>query len=231
LGWSDNQDELAALLERRQSRQFSVLGWDGRRVGVFTVVGRGSPEGGAAMAIGSFAGVSPCQSRPFATGTSIDQECVAALGQCGLAVAELVRAGTRDLRPFEEDPQPALFQIGGACAESGKLFVDLDGDGRSEVFQLSDFLDSVRAPADELVALASEPGSCEPHFAAASIVPAGDTREWRGLDLLGVLDLDDDGRMELVLAFHLGAQPTWAVYSSVPSSRALHRVGTGLLGQ
>jgi hypothetical protein len=159
---------------------------------------------------------------------ALDPECKKALDHCGMALAELVRAGTRDTRPFDEDPEPASFKTGGACLENGKLLVDVDGDGRPEVFSAADFVDNFRAPADEVMSSGSLETDCQRRFAIVGVVPAGDPRDWRGLDLLGVIDLDDDGRPELVLAYHYADRYTWAVYSPRRSAAGLELVAEGV---
>ena len=51
--------------------------------------------------------------------------------------------------------------------------------------------------ADEVSAIdgvAKKP--CAPQFATRGVISPGDPRDWRGLDIIGVIDLDGDGRFE-----------------------------------
>ena len=62
----------------------------------------------------------------------------------------------------------------------------------------------------------------------ANVVPAADPRDWKGLDLLGVVDLDDDGRPELIFAYHYADRHTWAIYSPQRTAAGLDLVGEGV---
>jgi hypothetical protein len=75
--------------------------------------------------------------------------------------------------------------------------------------------------------------SCAPAFVAYNIKLAPepepgkpvDARAVVTLDLLGVLDLDGDGRKELVIALRFPTVRTIVVYSAVSSPRRLELVG------
>ncbi len=106
-------------------------------------------------------------------------ECVAATSDCGLAAGSVV---------LEEAPRPPAR---GACAAGGHLVVDVDGDGRTEGFALAEL-----ASALEEVGVSPDAGAgCTPRF-------AGSLGE--GIDLLGVADLDLDGRFEVAVSAREG---------------------------
>jgi hypothetical protein len=227
LSWEDDRDELAEVLERSMAKQFSVLGWDGRRVGVFSVIGAATAPSGRVFAAGSYAGGSACEVRA-AGGTKPVPDCEKTLLSCGLAIAPLRPAGGLGAAPFEEDPDPASFEPSGVCVDDGKLLVDLDGDGKVEAFSVDAFVDPFRAPANEVTAISRGKSKCTPSFAARSVVPPGDPRDWRGLDVIGTLDLDGDGRAEIIAVYNYQARRTWAVYSARSSGGRLDLVGEGV---
>jgi hypothetical protein len=229
LSWVVDTDELAGMLERRWARQFSVFGWDGRRVGLFSVAGAAEAGPHPAVAIGSYAGASPCQP-PARSGTDVtfDPDCVAALEHCGVAVAVLEPAGGIDARPFDEDPEPSTFDVGRACAVDGVLLVEIDGDGTTEAFPLDQFLDNFRAPPEEIMAVPRKEASCALSFASREVVPPADPRDWRGLDVLAVVDLDGDGRRELIVTYRYSDRRTWAIYSPRSTTARLELVGEGV---
>jgi len=224
LGWESDPKEVARPLESRAARQFSVHRWDGSRAGLFSVAGTADVGLERGVAIGAYAGASPC-----ATGVtevkSDDPMCVAAQGHCGVAVAVLEQASGLGARPFEEDPDPISLPVSGACAVDGMLLVDIDGDGSAEAFPVERFLNSVRAPAEEVSAVPRAAAKCKPRFASRNIIPPGDPRHWRGLDLLAVIDVDGDGRFELLVTYHYSDRRTWAVYSATSKTGRLDLVG------
>ncbi len=212
--WQDGSEDLGALVERRQARQFSVLGWDGRRVGVFSVAGAADNEG-EPVAIGAYAGNAPCGSQPQADGAaSSDASCVSALGQCGLALSVLESASGSLARPYEEQGDPASFGIGQGCVADGKLIVDVDADGKGEAFAVEDFVAAFTEPSDSVNAIENGESQCQGTFAAANVMTGTDPKGFRGMDLIGVVDMDGDKRRELVFAFRYPDKVTWAVYSS-----------------
>lgn len=221
--WSDAAEDAIVPVERRAARQFSVLAWDGRRTGLFSVAGA-ADAGDQQVAVGAYAGDSPCARPRDAGDAGDDPACVAAQVHCGLALAVLDRGGL-NAQPFEEDPAPASFPAAGACVAEGNLIVDIDGDGAEEAFPVAQFVNPVRAPAEEVVAVPRGSATCTPAFATRHAVPPGDPRHWQGLDVLGVVDMDGDGRRELVLAYHYAARRTWAVYSAMSSAGRLDLVG------
>ena len=219
--WSDRPEALVAPVERRGARQFSVLGWDGRRAGLFSVAGAAQTDQGVA-AIGGYAGHSPCEKRRGGAAARREPDCAAALRDCGLAVAVIEPASGFGARPVEEDPDPVALDVGGACVADGKLLVDIDRDGTPEAYAASGFADP---DADEVVSVAAGGAACTPRFAIRGAIGSGPTDG--GVDLLGVVDLDADGRNEIVAQFHRGGRRTWALYSATSTAARLERVAVG----
>lgn len=199
--WSADPAETAAVVQRRAARQLSVLGWDGRRVGVFSVAGA-AKTGGRSVAIGSYAGASPC-----ARGDEEDPACVAATAGCGVAVAVLEEPGGFRARPFEEEPDPVDVEVGGACAAAGGVVADIDRDGAPEAFAVP----ASAALPPELVA-SDAAAECAPRFAGAAFGGAG--RVW------AAADVDADGRLELLVR---GDDGTWALYAAPELPTRLER--------
>ena len=225
VGWQSQSADVTAPLERRSARQFAVLGWDGRRVGVFSVAGAAEVDDGVA-AVGAYAGTSPCEkrSRP-GQAKELEADCVAAQANCALSVAVLEPAGGFEARPAEEDPDPVGVDPAGMCVAKGLLLVDVDGDGTSEAFPAQAFLDESRGPADEVGAVNPGAAKCTPTFAARAVVPPGDLRDWRGMDVVGVADFDGDGRREIVAVYQYAGRRTWALYSATDFPGRLDLVG------
>ncbi|MEM9487680.1 MAG: hypothetical protein AAGC55_00980 [Myxococcota bacterium] len=234
--WTADSDTVSLPIERRRARQFSVMSWDGRRAGIFSVAGTADVGLERRAAIGAYAGNSPCTRARDSDGGGDGDEpaCIKAQSHCGLALAVLEPTGGG--RPFEEDPDPASFQRSGACVAGDKLLVDIDGDGDSEAYPVADFLDPVRAPAEEVLSVPRGTDSCQPAFSVRNVLPAAaPTRwqgrklhHWRGLDLLGVVDIDGDSRHEIVVSYHYAERRTWAVYSALSTVARLDLVGEAL---
>ncbi len=226
VSWSAAPADVVRPLARRAARVFAVLAWDGRRAGVFTPIGATDLGLATSVAIGSYAGAPPCQ-RPR-SGTeepTLDEACLASLRGCGVAVAVLETGTGFDARPYEEEGDPPEFVPAGACASKGKLLVDIDGDGAVDAYELAQFTDGMRAPAEEVGAVSVGDAACESAFAFPAALPPADPRDWRGMDVLAVLDLDGDGRRELVLAYRYQDKVTWAVYSPTQTPARLDLVG------
>ena len=224
VGWSSAIDDVVVPVERRAARQFAIHGWDGGRAGVFAVAGLAEVGLDRRVAVGAYAGSSPCKG----DGDEPDGECVAAQGHCGLAIAILEAGSGFKARPFAEDPDPTSLPIAGACVVGGKLLVDVDDDGSVEAYPVSDFLDPVRAPAEEVAAVSRDTLKCTPRFASRGVIPAADPKHWRGLDLLGVIDIDGDGRFELIVSYHYSDRRTWAIYSATSMVGRLELVGEAI---
>jgi hypothetical protein len=220
LNWSAQNEDLSAAIERNRAPQFSVLGWSGERAGIFSVIGAGDAGLERKVALGAYAGRLPC-----ATGDAGENgDCVAAQERCGVAVAELGRGGMAGLG-YAEDPDPATVVVAGACLSGGKVLVDIDGDGSEEAYPAEAFLDAIRQPSEEVMATTRGNERCKPAFAVRGMLPPGDPRHWRGMDLLAVLDIDGDGRRELVMSYNYSERRTWAVYSARVSAGRLDLVG------
>lgn len=230
LVWSTDPEELARPIATGAARQFTVLAWDGRRAGVFSVAGAADVGLLVDVAIGTYAGAPPCSQPPDEAGSSKQEvpACVAVQGGCGLALSALEPAGGHEARPFEELPDVTAFDTGGACVAGGMLLVDVDRDGEPEAFPAASFLDAVRGPAEEVTAVDRGDATCAPAFALAAVIPPGDPRDWLGLDLLGVVDLDADGRMELIVLLKYPDRRTWAVYAAPNIAARLELVAESL---
>jgi hypothetical protein len=220
LEWVSAVADVTGLLERNAVRQFSVYGWSGARVGLFSVAGIARVGHDRSAAIGSYAGASPCQ-----IGEEENATCVEAQAGCGLAVAVVDHAGGFGARPFGEDPDPLTLRTGRACVAGDDLRVDIDGDGTPEAFPVAQFLDPVREPADEVSAVARDTRSCEPAFGVRHALGPGDPKHWRGMDVVGIVDLDGDGRFEVIAAYHYADRRTWAIYSALDTAGRLELVG------
>lgn len=226
VSWSNEPDALVGALARGTAAQFAVLAVDGRRAGVFASIGT-ADVGGIDVAIGSFGGAPPC-SRPVAVGAeaTADAPCLAAQRGCGLAVATLGAPGGA----FGEGEAPTV-EIGGACKSGDVLAIDIDGDGAPEMFPLAGFVDPVRAPAAEVSAAAVVAPACSPSFTQFGMVPPAapgvvmDGKLKLELDVLGVLDVDGDGRREVVMAFRYVEGRTIAVYAALGTAARLELIG------
>ncbi len=227
VSWTSDRDDLTSALARGTAAQFAVLAVDGRRAGMFSAIGT-AEVGGNEVAIGSFAGAPPC-TRPAAIAggdVTADARCNEVQRGCGLAVAALGRPG--GAFAVAEPPEIA---IGGGCKGGDVLAIDIDGDGAAEMFPLASFVDAVRAPAEEVSAAAMVAPPCPPSFALHGLVaPAApgvvmDGKHKLELDLLGVLDVDADGRHEVVMAYRYVEHRTIAVYSAMSSAARLELVG------
>jgi len=224
VGWSSDTDDLEDTLARAV-HAFAVLGVDGKRAGVFEVLGAADAGLREDVAIGSYVGRAPCVPYTKDGGAPADAACVAATKGCGLAIATVdasARTGT-------EVPDLA---VGGACASGDALVVDIDSDGAPESFKFRAFVDPVRAPADEVLAEPVVGASCTPRFSVPAHVVKppkedgpDDKRYHVTIDLLGVVDLDGDGRFEVVLAYRYPEGRTFAVYAAQHQAGRLELVG------
>lgn len=227
--WIDAQTELANVIERGSVPQLAVFGVDGKVAGVFETMGLtdiGIPQ---QVAAGSYVGGMPCTSDAGGGQRSEDPKCVPATGGCGLAVGELAR-------PDDPPPLPA-FQTAGACLAGDALALDIDGDGSMEQFPLASVLDGVRSPAAEWTAV-PKPATAVPCKAAfvlfdvrlTPVIEPGkpiDQKHVVGMDVLGVIDLDGDGRREIVLALKFPTVRTIVVYTAPGSPQRLELAGEG----
>lgn len=188
-GWTNDRDVLERAIDTRRAKRFSVLGYQGQKVGNLSVAG-GATSGGVKLAIGSYLGAEPCEIvDSLGKVTSQDAGCQRTTLGCSLAVGMLEAAGGFNARPYEEDPEAAVLTASAACEIGSNLIVDVDADGKAERFSLSEIL-AGRAPVE--LPLKDEGGrTCEMGF-------AGSLSEADGIVRVGVLDLDGDGRPEVV---------------------------------
>lgn len=187
--WTNEEAVLERAISARRAKRFSVLGYQGQLSGILSVAG-GATSGGARLAIGSYLGAEPCDIvDSLGNVRSTDEQCLHATQNCSLAVGLLEPAGGFDARPYEEDPEAAELAKSAACEIGQNLAVDVDGDGTAERFSLSEIL-AGRSPVE--LPLQDEGGrTCESSFAS----PIADAED---LVRVGVLDLDGDGRPEVV---------------------------------
>lgn len=222
--WIDANDEVVNTVERGSTPRFAAFGVDGKLAGVFDAVGVADIAPGQSIASGTYVGGAPCSSDAGKGQRTDDPACLAATRGCGLAVAQLERP--------DADPEVPAYPTGTACVVGDQLGVDIDGDGVAEWFPLVGVLDGTRGPAQEWDAGAiARP--CDGAFASFDhkIQPeteagkATDPRATVTLDVLGVLDLDGDGRKDLVLALRFPTVRTIVVYSAANAAQRLELVG------
>jgi hypothetical protein len=223
--WIDTASEVTTAVERGATPRFAVFGVDGKVAGLFDTVGLADITLGQSVASGTYAGAPPCSADAGPGQRTDDPACTRATKGCGLAVAELTRP--------DDPPSAASVQTGGACLSPDALAVDIDGDGVVEWFPLSGILDGIRGPAQEWSANQNLKPTCAPAFVQydVKLLPEPergkpvDVKAAVTLDLLGVIDLDGDGRKELVIALKFPTVRTVVVYSATSSPRRLELVG------
>jgi hypothetical protein len=234
VGWSDNATDLNAVIERGSLPRFVVFGVDGKLAGAFDTMGVvdiGLPQ---EVASGAYAGSSPCsydvvakaKNEPGDIQTRADEpKCLEAFGGCGLAVGPVTSP--------DEPPEIPKYNIGGACISGDQLAVDIDGDGRVESFPLSGVLDGIRGPASDWSASPTATAACTPSFQLYNIKLAiapnpgkpVDQKSNVMMDVLGVVDLDNDGRRELVLALRFATTRSIVVYTASGTAQRLELAG------
>jgi hypothetical protein len=224
--WTDAATEVSNAVERGSVPRFVVFGVDGKQAGVFDAVGVADVGMQQSVAAGAYVGASPCTA-DAGKGTRIeDPACGPALAGCGLAVGELAA------RP-DDLPVTPTFQTGGACLSGDAIAFDVDGDQVSESFPLASMLDGVRSPAEEWSAAPTAGAACTPKFELYDIKLALppepgkpiDPKSIVEVDVMGVIDLDGDGRKELVLALRFPTVRTIVVYTSSGSAQRLELAG------
>ena len=223
--WIDTPNEVTGAVERGTTPRFVAFGVDGKVAGVFDTVGLADISLGQSVAAGTYVGGAPCTSDAGQGQRAEDPRCTAATNGCGLAVAELTRP--------DDPPETPGFPAGGACLSGNALGVDIEGDGRVAWFPLAQALDGIRGPAQEWPATTGAKPPCAPRFVLYDIklapeAEAGKSPDARAtvmLDLLGVVDLDGDGRKELVIALRFPTVRTIVVYSATSSPERLELVG------
>jgi hypothetical protein len=201
ISWSDTAGDLANAVERGAVPRFAVYGIDGKVAGVFDTIGLADVGLAQSVASGTYVGSGACTADAGAQPRKDDAACVAATQGCGLAVGEL----TRPDDPPETPVLPALAAV----------------------------LDGVRAPAAEWIASPAMKSSCTPRFSlyGVPLTPepergkAADPKATVAMDVLGVIDLDGDGRKDLVLAFHFATVRTVVVFTASETAQRLELAG------
>lgn len=225
MGWTDATAEVSGAVERGAVPRFVAFGVDGKIAGTFDTLGLADIALGQSVASGTYVGAAPCSSDAGQAQRTDDSRCAAATNGCGLAVAEITRP--------DDPPVTPAYQTSGACLSGDALAVDIDGDGALESFPLSGVLDGIRAPAQEWSASRSARAPCAPKFTLYDVKLTPETEPGKSpdpkavvmLDLLGVLDLDGDGRQDLVIALRFPTVRTIVVYSASSSPERLELVG------
>lgn len=222
--WIDAAPELANVVERGSVPRFVVFGVDGKPAGAFDTMGLADIGLTQAVAAGSYVGGAPCSKDAGGGQRTDDPKCVAATRGCGIAVGELAR-------PDDPPPSPR-FGTGGACLSGESIAVDIDGDGAMELFPIASVLDGARSPSAEWTASPVVGASCTPQFQllGLQVKPPADgkpveAKHLVGLDVLGVVDLDGDGRRELVIALAFPTVRTIAIYTATGSAQRLELAG------
>jgi len=228
--WSDTAAEVSEVVERGSIPRWTVYGTDGKSAGAFDTLGVADVGLQQSVASGTYVGASPCTADAGKGQRSEEPACVAATEGCGLAVGELTRP--------DDPPSSPAFPVGGACLSGDAIAIDVDGDGQIESFPLASALDGIRGPAQEWSAAPTAAAACTPTFKLFDIKlvrppepgKAVDPKSLVVLDVLGVLDLDGDGRKELVLALRFSTVRTVAVYSATSLPQRLELVAEGQSG-
>ncbi|MDB4953851.1 MAG: hypothetical protein JWO36_1420 [Myxococcales bacterium] len=230
--WTDAAADVVETVERGSVPRFIVFGVDGKMAGVFDTLGVVDIGVQQSVATGTYVGASPCtyalsdKPSPGQLATRAeDPACGPVTNSCGIAVGEITHP--------DDPPITPAYTTGAACVSGDQLAVDIDGDGRVESFPISGVLDGIRGPAAEWSASPAAPGACTPHFQVYDIklLPEPDPgkpvdqKSAVMLDVLGVVDLDGDGRRELVLALRFPTVRSIVVYSPSSSAQRLELVG------
>lgn len=226
VGWNDSASEVADVVERGSVPRFFVLGVDGKQAGVFDTLGLVEVGVNQSVASGTYVGSSPCTYAVNAKNgdRAEDPKCGPVTHSCGIAVGEL----------SQPDEAAASLQLvaGGACMSGNEIAVDIDGDGRIESFPLAGALDGIREPAAEWLASPTSTASCTPTYQLYDQTLMPEARPGKApeksavtIDVLGVVDLDGDGRKELILAMRFPTVRTIVVYTATESSQRLELAG------
>ncbi|MBA3819534.1 MAG: hypothetical protein H0X17_11625 [Deltaproteobacteria bacterium] len=227
ISWSDQVTDVTNAIERGSVPRLTVFGVDGKVAGRFDTLGLAEIGSQQSVASGTYVGAPPCTTDTGGGQRTEDPKCGLATGGCGLAVGELTHP--------DDPPESVAFATGGACLQGDALAVDIDGDKVMEQFPLVGVLDGIRNPATEWTAAPVVGAACTPTFELFDVrinppLEAGKgtaDKHMIGLDLLGVLDVDGDGRMEVVLALKFPTVRTIVVYTSTGSAQRLELAGEG----
>ena len=227
VSWNDTPTEVSELVERGSTPRFVVFGVDGKTAGVFDTLGVADIGLTQSVAAGTYVGGAPCTRDAGQGQRAEDPHCAPATNGCGLAVAEIARP--------DDPPVTPAFTTGGACLSGDAIAVDIDGDGVVESFPLASVLDGVRGPSAEWSAAPLAGAACTPTFELYDIKLAAapepgkpvDQKSIVVLDVMGVVDLDGDGRKELVIALRFPTVRTILVYTATESPQRLELAGEG----
>jgi hypothetical protein len=229
VSWSDKPDELASQVEHGATPRYVVIGGAGKTIGVFDTVGLEDVQGVAQpIASGAYVGAAPCAVDDGKGGKIDDTACVLATGGCGLALADISRSD--DLVET-----PVFAQGADVCFTENAIVVDIDGDKVMESFPLEQVLDGIRGPTAEWTALATPGAPCAKGKPQIYGMPV-EVRDKQGkadakatvtVSVLAAIDLDGDGRKELILALQFPTVRTVVVYSPVDMAQRLELVGEG----
>jgi hypothetical protein len=235
VGWTDTPSDVAATVERGSVPRFFVFGVDGKPAGTFDTLGLVEVGIAQPVATGTYVGASPCTygGAKATDSRAEDPKCGAPTRGCGIAVGEITSP--------DDPPHTPSFVTGTACMSGTELQVDIDGDGSLESFPITGALDGIRAPAAEWTAspttAPANAAACKSSYQLYDLKLAPEPRPGKpaekGLvvvDVLGVIDLDSDGRRELVLAMRFPSVRTIVVYTATASAQRLELAGeaTGL---
>jgi hypothetical protein len=231
--WTDSAPDVGAALERGSVPRFTVLGVDGKLAGTFDTMGTVDVGMVQPVASGSYAGASPCTYavtvKPGTDKASApraeDPKCGQITHSCGIAVGELVNPG--------DAAETVAYATGGACVSGDQLAVDIDGDGKMESFPVNQVLDGIRGPAAEWSAAPTAGAACTPTYQTYDIKLAPEADPGKAvdqkavvmMDVLGVVDLDGDGRKDLVIALRFPTVRSIVVYSATQSPQRLELAG------
>lgn len=225
VSWSDNPQEISSTVERGSVPRFFVFGVDGKPAGTFDTLGIVEVGIAQPVATGTYVGASPCTYEGGkVTERTEDPKCAPVTRGCGIAVGEITAP--------DDPPATARFATGGACVSGDELAVDIDGDGAIESFPLAGALDGIRAPAAEWTASPTATATCEPTFHVYGMKLAPPPRPGKSadkgtvtIDVLGVIDLDGDGRRELILGMTFPTVRTIVVYTASGTPQRLELAG------
>jgi hypothetical protein len=223
--WTSAAADVTNVIERGSVPRFVVFGVDGKPAGAFDTVGTADIGLEQAIASGTYVGASPCTADAGQGARTEDPACGPALNGCGLAVGELTRP--------DDPPETPKFDTGGACLSGDALAIDIDGDKIAESFPLSGVLDGVRSPTAEWSAGPTAGAACKPTFQLYNVKLVAqpepgkkiDLKATVVLDVLGIIDLDGDGRKEVVLALRFPTIRTIVVYTAPNSAQRLELAG------
>ncbi len=225
--WNDTAADIANVVERGGVPRFMVFGVDGKIAGAFDTLGLADVGLQQTVAAGTYVGAGPCTADAGGGNRTEDPKCGPATAGCGIAIGEIGRS--------DDPPAKVSYQTGGACLSGDSLTVDIDGDGVTESFPLVGVLDGIRSPAAEWTAAPVAGAPCKPTFQLYEmrLAPppepgkAADPKHIVNLVLLGVVDVDGDGRKELIFSLDFPTVRTIVVYTSTGSPQRLELAGEG----